>query len=320
MDYHLAFAGGLEISSFIRRRGLWHIRRRRNRDRLNDLEEAFLLWSWCVWKMEVSVLASVAVVARHYDAIGALEHVERSISEYIDYSKCWTMLRAAGGGHIALLRRLHAAGRNNEDEFSLRDAEQAMVLAAQSGYLEVVQFLQINYPQRGKTWCLELAASNGQLAVLKWLHEHGGDKDRLTMSAFDDAAENGHLEVVKWLHENRSEGSTTRAMDCAARSGRLDIVKWLHGHRQEGCTTQAMDWAAQAGHLDVVQWLHLNRREGCSTMAIDAAAANGHLHLVRWLHEHCNMTCSCNAHSMAAERGHHHVLEWIGQTEHSYYR
>ncbi|KAI9990944.1 hypothetical protein PInf_018562 [Phytophthora infestans] len=261
--------------------------------------------------------APTAVVARHFDALGALEHVERSISDFSDYSKFWTMTRAAAVGNIVLLRRLHAAGGNTKDTFSTRDVERAIELAATSGHLEVVQFLHSSYPQRGRTWCLELAASNGQLDVLKWLHEHGDGKDCLTMSAFDDAAKNGHLEVVRWMHENRSEGCTTRAMDCAARSGRFDILIWLHEHRQEGCTTQAMDWAARAGHLEVVQWLHLNRREGCSTMAIDAAASNGHLELVQWLHEHCSMTCSCFAHTVAAERGHHHVLEWIGQTEHN---
>ncbi|KAE8878991.1 hypothetical protein PF003_g36922 [Phytophthora fragariae] len=158
--------------------------------------------------MAVPVLASVAVVSRQYEAIGALEHIVCSISDYIDYSQCWTMARAAAGGHVALLRRLHAAlgaDANSNDGFSTHDVERAMELSAQSGHLEVVQFLQINYPQRGKTWSLELAASNGQLAVLQWLHEHGGDKDRLTMSAFDDAAENGHLDVVKWLHDNRAE-------------------------------------------------------------------------------------------------------------------
>ncbi|RLN51062.1 hypothetical protein BBJ29_007564 [Phytophthora kernoviae] len=203
--------------------------------------------------MTESILASVAVVGRQHDAVGALKHVERCISEYVDYSTCWTASKAAAGGHIKLLRKLYAAAENDKDKsgFSTREVETSLEAAAQNGHLEVVKFLHINFPDRGKTWALEFAATNGHLAVLTWLHEHGGDKDRFTMSAFDDAAENGHLEVVKWLHSNR----------------------------REGCTTQAMDWAAQAGHLEVVQWLHENRNEGCSTMAIDSAASNGHLHL-----------------------------------------
>ncbi|CAI5738657.1 unnamed protein product [Peronospora destructor] len=113
------------------------------------------------------------VVTCHYKAIEALKHVEQSISDCIDYSQCW---RAAAGKHIALVRRLDAAGQHNKHKFSLRDAEHAMVLAAQVDVLKL-QFL------------------------------HGGDIDHFTTSAFDNAAENGHLEVVKWLHQNRSEAA-----------------------------------------------------------------------------------------------------------------
>ena len=76
-----------------------------------------------------------------------------------------------------------------------------------------------------------------------------------TFIAMNLAARNGHLEVVKWLHQNRTEGCTTDAMDHAASNGHLDVVKWLHQNRKEGCTKDAMDWAAGNGHLEVVNFL-----------------------------------------------------------------
>ncbi len=41
------------------------------------------------------------------------------------------------------------------------------------------------------------------------------------------AAANGHLEVIKWLHENRNEGCSTWAMDWAVENGHSEVVKWL---------------------------------------------------------------------------------------------
>ena len=97
------------------------------------------------------------------------------------------------------------------------------------------------------------------------------------------AASNGHLEVVKWLHENRKEGCTYWAMDYAASNGHLEIVKWLHYNRTEGCSVNAMNYAATYGHLEIVKWLHENREEGCTTWAMDWASCNGHSEIVKWL-------------------------------------
>ncbi|CAH0519033.1 unnamed protein product [Peronospora belbahrii] len=98
--------------------------------------------------MKALVLTSVMVVARHYEAIGGLEHVEKSISEYIDYSHHWTMARAAAMGHIELLRRLHANGETTNTSSCYVTLNKAMEIEAQSGYLEIVQFLHVSYPQR----------------------------------------------------------------------------------------------------------------------------------------------------------------------------
>ncbi|KAF1790995.1 hypothetical protein GQ600_6035 [Phytophthora cactorum] len=58
----------------------------------------------------------------------------------------------------------------------------------------------------------------------------------------DVAASNGHLEVVKWLHANSNEGCTTFAMSAAAANGHLEVgtsnrTRWLKTSSQlsSGC-------------------------------------------------------------------------------------
>jgi len=103
-----------------------------------------------------------------------------------------------------------------------------------------------------REWIGNLAARRGAMFVLcEWGMELSGYSD----DALDLAARNGHLDVIKWLHANRTEGGTGWAMDLAALNGHLDVIKWLHAHRTEGCTKSAINWAAINGHLDVIKWL-----------------------------------------------------------------
>lgn len=76
-----------------------------------------------------------------------------------------------------------------------------------------------------------------------------------TTDAMDLAAKNGHLEVVKWLHENRTEGCSIDALERAAENGHLEIVKWLCENRREGSLDKAVGFAADEGRTDVVEWI-----------------------------------------------------------------
>ncbi len=129
--------------------------------------------------------------------------------------------------------------------------------------IEKSRSLQSDYVKKCTEYItLYKSVENGNLHCLKYLFSKG---QCAKYSLMDMAAENGHLEIVIWLHENRKEGCTIKAMDMAAKNGHLDVVKWLHFNRKEGCTTWAMDFAAKNGHLEVVKWLHENRTEGCTT-------------------------------------------------------
>ncbi|CAK4095747.1 unnamed protein product [Aphanomyces euteiches] len=190
--------------------------------------------------------------------------------------------------------------------------------AAFHGNLEVIQFLDAfcsNAKQTRLFWCvcsdfaMDLAATEGHLHVIQWLHQSVHRRNGCTAHAIDGAARNGHLEVVQWLFLH-SKPCTAKAVDTAAAAGHLDVVKWLT-HRGMPATKTAMNYAATAGHLEIVQWLDANRSEGCTTEAMDGAARHGHHEVVQWLHLHRREGCTIDAVDGAARNGHLDVVAWL---------
>ncbi|TYZ52211.1 hypothetical protein PybrP1_008279, partial [[Pythium] brassicae (nom. inval.)] len=195
---------------------------------------------------------------------------------------------AAAGGSLDALMWLHAAARRRRMCCGGADSDSpaaAMDSAARNGNVEVLQSLHKRYPRAScTTRTMDLAAVNGHLTVVEWLHAHR--REGCTTSAMDLAAANGHAEVVQWRHDLRSEGCTVDAMGAAAREGRLEVVQWLHQHRPEGCTTDAMDASAAHGYLRVFQFLRAHRREACTVDAATQAAMRGHLDVLAFIFHH----------------------------------
>ncbi|CAK4129395.1 unnamed protein product [Aphanomyces euteiches] len=189
----------------------------------------------------------------------------------------------------------------------------ALDIAAQEGHLAMVKYLHERDFMCSED-AMDHAAQGGHLDVVQFLHEHR--TEGCTEYAMDAAAERGHLEVVRWLHEHRDEGCSTDAMTYAARNGHLDVVRWLHEHRTEGCSTRAMDLAATCGHLEIVKFLHAHRHEGCTTSAMDGAAIHGHLDVVQFLHEMRDEGCTGKAMYFALQEGQNHVVDWLAAHRH----
>ncbi|EGZ19424.1 hypothetical protein PHYSODRAFT_558163 [Phytophthora sojae] len=184
----------------------------------------------------------------------------------------------------------------------------AMDIAAANGHLDVVKWLHA-YRSEGCTAAAMDKAAGGHLKVVQWLHSHRSEG--CTAEAMNLAAANGHLGVVKWLLEHRDEWSSA-VMDTAAANGHLEVVMWLHANRSEGCTTKAMDEATANGHLDVVRWLHSNRyEEGCTINAMTGAATAGNIEVLDWLYDKAIAVCTQETMDVAACQGHLNVLEWL---------
>lgn len=172
-----------------------------------------------------------------------------------------------------------------------------------------------------KSWGLSaffLAAKNGHLNVIEWMHQRFGKQDQFFhgllwgTNPIKFAAGNGHLKVVMYLHTMEGSWTSKGAMDLAASNGHFEIVKWLHKHRQEGFTSAAMEGAVINGHFEIVKWLHEHGSEGCTWAAIEGAVSSGDLNMLQWLHEN-NRDLKNNLDLMliAHARGYLHVLRWL---------
>lgn len=89
--------------------------------------------------------------------------------------------------------------------------------AARNGHMHIASHVAVDFSEQA----MVLAATQGHLDMVMFLHENR--KEGTTEEAMDLAATFGHLEVVWWLHMYRTEGCTTRAMDGAARNAHIHV-------------------------------------------------------------------------------------------------
>uniref|UniRef100_H3GUS4 Uncharacterized protein n=1 Tax=Phytophthora ramorum TaxID=164328 RepID=H3GUS4_PHYRM len=158
---------------------------------------------------------------------------------------------------------------------------------------------------------LDTAAAQGDLAMVKTLHEDG--RWPCTSMAMDTAAANGHLEVIKFLHENRREGGTAIGMCSAAGNGHLEVVQWLHKHRSsDGCRSLVLDLAATNGHADVLRWLVPRfPRFSCSPAFLPSVAAHGNIKTLQYLHKDMRMPLDPRTLEAAIGSGHLELVKYI---------
>lgn len=163
---------------------------------------------------------------------------------------------------------------------------------------------------------IDLAASRGDLELIKKLHADGKQYWPCTAQAMDGAARLGHLHVVQWLHKHRTEGCTSNAIAAAAGNGHFAVVQWLHAHRFEGCRSYAMDLTATHGHLQLLQWLYIEYpRFSCTQACLPCVAANNHRHVLRWLHKEKGFELDVRTVEVAIANGHFELVQWLLKQE-----
>ena len=98
-------------------------------------------------------------------------------------------------------------------------------------------------------------ALNGNLDLLKYLHENGCPWDQSTCTC---ASLVGHLECLQYAHENECPWDEDTCK-YAAEKGHLECLKYLH---ENGCPwdEDTCSNAAKFGHLECLKYAHEN---GC---------------------------------------------------------
>jgi hypothetical protein len=136
------------------------------------------------------------------------------------------------------------------------------------------------------------AVKYNRLDMLIWMHQNGYplDWDNGCPSDWDEftcarAAINGNLDVLKYLHENGCPWDE-HACAYAAIYGNLDVLKYL---RENGCPWDDFTclFAAQNNHLEVLIWAYEN---GCpinKNNCIITTQFRGHDKIVEWLKNNC---------------------------------
>lgn len=106
----------------------------------------------------------------------------------------------------------------------------SMVLPVVTGALETTaKMRERGILGDGQEACL-LAAANGQLSIVQYLHQGGCDLARIAHRVLPLAAANGRLDVVKYLHTSGCDirVGDDAALKAAAAKNRLPVLKYLH--------------------------------------------------------------------------------------------
>lgn len=232
---------------------------------------------------------------------------------------------------------------SHPEKFVFDQSSNGMLIAAELGHLEILQWMYANLPIGRPIKMLRVAATNGHLNVVKWLcrtfptgyfmlpdsstisnghfevvrwltwqfkWQSQYARESWIMEGIDAAILSGHIDILRYLYELRPVNRRNHALRWAAYSGNIALVKWLDSLEAEN-SPWSMNDAAANGHLEIVQWLHSHRREGCTTDAMDRAAGNNHTIIVRWLHTHRTEGCTTGAMDRAAANGHLQMVQWL---------
>jgi len=114
---------------------------------------------------------------------------------------------------------------------------------------------------------LVLASLDGNLKIIKKLHQMGADIKFNYNQPLCLASENGHLDIVHYLYENGVDLTygCNKAMQLASKFGHLNIVQYIHKNsinnekfRMVGIPQICIVNATNNGHQDIVDYINQN--------------------------------------------------------------
>ena len=148
--------------------------------------------------------------------------------------------RAAGGGHLGLLRYAHERGCPWDESTCKK--------AAAGGHLDCLRYAHEHGCPWNENTCV-YAAGYGHLDCLQYAREHGSPWNEHTCSA---AARRGHLDCLRYAHERNCPWDKYTC-SWAAEGGNLNCLQYAHEHGcpWDECTCSE---AAAGGHMDCLRY------------------------------------------------------------------
>ena len=203
-----------------------------------------------------------------------------------------------------------------------------------------VAFAVIN--EIGKCDFISQAVSNGNLEIIKYLHEtcHAEVPD----DAISNASRNGHIDIVKYLYEQcRAEiteetirNSKTEEIKNyfsslfsdqpsdfesnifnASSKGNLASVQYLFERYHRKIPDDTISIASNKGHFEVVRYLHETCHAEVPDDAIINASRNGHIEIVKYLYEQCHAKANDDSINDASRNGHLEVVRYLYEQCHT---
>lgn len=144
---------------------------------------------------------------------------------------------------------------------------------------ECLSYLMRRFPRESMMGMCILAAINGSIRCLKYLHENGHVCDENTMAT---AASSGKLECLKYLCDNKCPMNGFAIM-AAITNGHLDCLKYLYSVHPIVFDKTCATIAAHKGFYDCLIFIVENgcipQDDICNILAI-----NGHLESLKYMH------------------------------------
>ncbi|OQS02833.1 Bcy1 protein kinase A regulatory subunit, partial [Thraustotheca clavata] len=148
---------------------------------------------------------------------------------------------------------------------SVNDPRLTLHIAIVDGDIYRIERLLKCYPTMASSQAMDLAAQCGYLHVVQFLHKQYDMG--CTTNAMDYAAGNGHIEIVQFLAEHRKEGCTENAMYDAAMYGHLNVVQYLYNKGLADCTSIALMHAQWHQHYAVASFIESHCSQGQISVA-----------------------------------------------------
>ncbi|KAG3162560.1 hypothetical protein PI126_g5938 [Phytophthora idaei] len=279
----------------------------------------------------------------------ALPHVVRSIDAYLTPLLCHEIFTAAceGGASRCIL------------DFLLQRTtpvwKEAAHAAVRGGHLDVIRWMTELQDGRGPWRAnfddgLQTAATQGHLAIVKWLYERGIESDTMremmesisyierstlyvlcSWKALESAAEHGHLEMVQWILTTRTgnieildwlnqlglhvELHTTIPIRQAVGRGDVKLLQWFYWNEFELHDPDLLHLAVQKEQLDAARWLSKHGFKITSLSLIEEAGRKEMVPMLRWLVEHGPPLNFGTAMKLTVEYFHNEIAWWVSESD-----